>query len=394
MKLDRNNYEEFFLLYVDNELTTEQKKSVEQFVQENADLAMELELLQQTVLPTDNKIVFEGKQSLLKTEGGSLINMSNYEEYLISYIDDELNPAERNEFELFSMAHPQVKEELNIYLQTKLEPEEEIVFANKEILYRREEKVRVISMQWRRVAVAAAVLLIAGVGTIAILNKKDIPSVTGDVASAKTAEKKTNNATATTTDSNTATQRQQQAEVPVPEETNNNNIAVAPNEGIKTKTAVDKKDISPAAKQQNNELQQVRIDDNNIAKTDVPATKQVIPNPANNSITQGIEKSVAPPVRNDIDLKNTIAAADKKAVKENTNKSAVTNNPEFPSDNKEVVDQEKFDDIYASNNDSKNRKLRGFFRKATRVFEKRTNISATDDNEERVMIGALAVKLK
>jgi cellulose synthase/poly-beta-1,6-N-acetylglucosamine synthase-like glycosyltransferase len=110
-------------------------------------------------------------------------------------------------------------------------------------------------------------------------------------------------------------------------------------------------------------------------------------------VTESIEKSVIPPVKNETDLKNTIAATDKKTDKQNTSETAVTNNSADTYNNKETA-QEEFDAVYASNNESKNRKLRGFFRKATRVFEKRTNISATDDNEERVMIGALAVKLK
>ena len=37
-------------------------------------------------------------------------------------------------------------------------------------------------------------------------------------------------------------------------------------------------------------------------------------------------------------------------------------------------------------------KLRGFFRKLTRTFEKNTNIKATDD-EDRLLVGSLAIKL-
>ncbi|MBS1574079.1 MAG: hypothetical protein JST09_02145, partial [Bacteroidetes bacterium] len=123
MKIDRHNYEEFFLLYVDNELMTEQKKLVEQFIQENPDLAIELEILQQTTLQADDSIVFDGKESLLRSETHSIVNMDNYEEYLIAYIDNELNDQEKIDFYKFAMAHPQVKEELAIYQQTKLQPE-------------------------------------------------------------------------------------------------------------------------------------------------------------------------------------------------------------------------------------------------------------------------------
>jgi len=42
--------------------------------------------------------------------------------------------------------------------------------------------------------------------------------------------------------------------------------------------------------------------------------------------------------------------------------------------------------------DGKKNKLRGFFRKVTRTFEKRTNIKATDD-DDRLLIAGLAIKL-
>ncbi len=196
MKIDRHNYEEFFLLYVDNELTAEQKNSVHQFIQENPDLARELEILQQVTLKADDAIVFDGKETLLRKETDSLINMTNYEEYLIAYIDNELTDAERIEFFKFAAAHPPVKEELDIYQQTKLQPEKEIVFANKEVLYRREEKVRVITMQRWKIAVAAAVILAIGITTITVLNKPAIVSP-GVADNKKKPAEKTNQATKT-----------------------------------------------------------------------------------------------------------------------------------------------------------------------------------------------------
>ena len=67
MNIDRNNYEEFFLLYVDNELSAADRKAVELFVQHNADLKAELDMLQQTVFNADD-VVFEHKTSLHKEE--------------------------------------------------------------------------------------------------------------------------------------------------------------------------------------------------------------------------------------------------------------------------------------------------------------------------------------
>lgn len=46
-----------------------------------------------------------------------------------------------------------------------------------------------------------------------------------------------------------------------------------------------------------------------------------------------------------------------------------------------------------SQQDGKKNKLRGFFRKITRTFEKRTNIDATDD-DDKLLVAGLAIKLK
>ena len=67
MNIDRHNYEEFFLLYVDNELSAPERNMVQLFVQQNPDLDKELQLLQQSIVKQD-EIIFEDKGSLLKEE--------------------------------------------------------------------------------------------------------------------------------------------------------------------------------------------------------------------------------------------------------------------------------------------------------------------------------------
>jgi hypothetical protein len=103
----------------------------------------------------------------------SSISMNNYEEWLLSYTDNELTAEERKDVEGFVAEYPSVKKELDLLQQTKLQPEK-IVFPDKESLYHKEEKVRVVAMRWWRIA-AAAVLLI-GISTTAIVlmnNKAD-----------------------------------------------------------------------------------------------------------------------------------------------------------------------------------------------------------------------------
>jgi hypothetical protein len=68
MHINRHTYEEFFLLYADNELDPTEKISVEEFVQQNPDLAEEFNLILETVIQPDESIFFENKELLLKEE--------------------------------------------------------------------------------------------------------------------------------------------------------------------------------------------------------------------------------------------------------------------------------------------------------------------------------------
>lgn len=66
MHINRQTYEEFFLLYTDGELSADEKKAVEEFVKENPDLEQELILLQGSVFEPDAGIVFENKEVLYR----------------------------------------------------------------------------------------------------------------------------------------------------------------------------------------------------------------------------------------------------------------------------------------------------------------------------------------
>lgn len=64
------------------------------------------------------------------------INISNYESYLLSYIDGELNETEQAALELFLQKHPQFRQELELLEGTKLTPDTHVVFDNKAALYK------------------------------------------------------------------------------------------------------------------------------------------------------------------------------------------------------------------------------------------------------------------
>jgi hypothetical protein len=68
MQINRQSYEEYFLLYADGELNESEKRAVEEFIDQNPDLAGELSIIQETVFKPDSNIVFDNKELLYKTE--------------------------------------------------------------------------------------------------------------------------------------------------------------------------------------------------------------------------------------------------------------------------------------------------------------------------------------
>lgn len=149
--IDRHNYEEYFLLYVDNELIMEDRRAVEEFLKNNEDLLPEMEALQQAVLDSE-PILFYNKEELIRRETG--ITQHNAEEYFLLYVDNELNKQEKERVEQFVLKHPALQNDFMLLQKTRL-PKEEIEFKNKSVLERKER--RVIPIWWLRMSVAAAI---------------------------------------------------------------------------------------------------------------------------------------------------------------------------------------------------------------------------------------------
>lgn len=183
--INRHNYEQYFLLWVDGELSPEEMEAVERFVEANPDLAEELAILQDTKLMPDHNIVFENKAALLKLDTNA-INLNNYETWFLLYIDQELTVADQQKVELFVLQHPSLQTEFELFKQTKL-VNETWVFEHKDSLYKSEKTKRpVVYMRWMRYAVAAVFIgIVATVWMIApektINQSLNIPGVQPEV---------------------------------------------------------------------------------------------------------------------------------------------------------------------------------------------------------------------
>jgi anti-sigma factor RsiW len=184
--ITRDNYDWFFMLYVDNELSPAERRIVEAFVAENVDLKAELDILLQCRLDPEPGLFFENRESLLKQSPVAKKPLPQ-EESLLLYIDGELDEDARRNVESLSLRNPSILRELALLQQTVIEPDPALVFKNKEQLYKKERDRRIVFLPILRIVAAASVLLAVGLLVFNILRKNTVPSIAGSgkLASAK-----------------------------------------------------------------------------------------------------------------------------------------------------------------------------------------------------------------
>jgi len=103
------------------------------------------------------------------------INRTNYETYFLRYVDGDLSDAEQLMVDGFVAENTDLATELESLLQTKFVPDTAVVFANKEQLYKKENKERtVLFFTWQRIAVAAAMIGIIFMVGIILLTKDSV----------------------------------------------------------------------------------------------------------------------------------------------------------------------------------------------------------------------------
>ena len=145
------NYEEFFLLYLDGELSEDQVSQVDAFLLAHPHLRAEFDLLAAARL-TPETVSFD-KEELLSQH----MQLSSLETDLLLYMDQELPPGHKARLEKELAAHPDYRRKLDDLLKTRLDPAQTIAYPNKKELYRKTEKAGLL-LPWMRIAAAVAVI--------------------------------------------------------------------------------------------------------------------------------------------------------------------------------------------------------------------------------------------
>ncbi|HOW24325.1 MAG TPA: hypothetical protein PK711_01535 [Bacteroidales bacterium] len=138
MKINRNNYETYFIDYLDGVLSPDQVSELFRFLDQNPDLREELSDVESIPVMADENIEYPDKQVLKKKPVISVgpIHELNYQEYLIGSVEGDLSVTESRLLDRFVLRNPQVQEEWEQFKRTRLVPDQQIIYPGKRTLKR------------------------------------------------------------------------------------------------------------------------------------------------------------------------------------------------------------------------------------------------------------------
>ena len=137
MEINRNNYEPYFIDYIEGKLSTFEVERLMSFLLSNPDLAKELNKFDNSIIGFENSIFIQ-KDSLKRNINNVLkINENNFDEFCIANIEGDLNEKSKILFEQYIAIHPENKNIYNLYSNTFLKPDFSIVFPKKSTLKRK-----------------------------------------------------------------------------------------------------------------------------------------------------------------------------------------------------------------------------------------------------------------
>ena len=177
MKINQHNYEHYFLMYIDNELSAEERAEVNDFIMQYPNYANKLEELQQLKINPDN-IIYENKFSLYK--------LSEQDEQCITYLGNEMTNEEKASFESEISTDIYLQSNVKQWQATFITPPTTIeIDPNfKNSLYKKSAQIKPLwaTTTFKRWAsVAAILILVIGFSLFNTENTQETPSFTNNI---------------------------------------------------------------------------------------------------------------------------------------------------------------------------------------------------------------------
>ncbi len=185
--ITRENYESFFVDYLDGNLPENLIDQFLDFLNQNPDLKEELHLFEEVSLP-EEPIVFSAKKQLYKTQAEESTRLQTS---CVAYLEDDMSAEERKSFENYLAAHPELKRESDQFTKTRLIPDLTVQFQHKGKLYRKSGTT--VLFNWVARA-AAVVVLIWGINSVLQMQRSTSPDIPNQQEMATVVEKPVKNA--------------------------------------------------------------------------------------------------------------------------------------------------------------------------------------------------------
>ncbi|HNS29421.1 MAG TPA: hypothetical protein PKL52_02715 [Tenuifilaceae bacterium] len=171
MDINRDNYEIFFVDYMDGKLSSGDVNRLMAFLTQNPDLAEELEGLMKYVLdPVD--IQYSGKEGLKKSISQGM-GIDDFDYLCIANGEGELTPGEQSLLNEFLTENPQRMLDYSLFQKAKLEPDLRLVCNSKPSLKRNSILKAKQSTVNSFVSIAAGIALVFGLYSVFSIFKQD-----------------------------------------------------------------------------------------------------------------------------------------------------------------------------------------------------------------------------
>jgi len=159
MKITRDNYEPFFLDFLEGNLKVDQIDQFLDFLNQNPDLKEELQVFENINIP-EEEMVFSGKNQLYRNSGDQKTGNENR---IIAYLEGDLISEDRILFEADLVANPELEKEYNLFGKTRLFPDKSVNFPEKHKIHRKTGTAILVNWMAR---IAALILLLWGINSI------------------------------------------------------------------------------------------------------------------------------------------------------------------------------------------------------------------------------------
>jgi hypothetical protein len=170
MKITRENYEPFFLDFLEGNLKVDQIDQFLDFLNQNPDLKEELQLFESINIP-EEQMVFSEKSELYRGIGDE---KSGNENRIIAYLEGDLKSEDRILFEDELAVNPGLEKEYNLFGKTRLFPDKSVTFTEKHKIHRKTGTTILVNWMAR---IAALILILWGINSIFQSENKPVQDI-------------------------------------------------------------------------------------------------------------------------------------------------------------------------------------------------------------------------